>query len=70
MNPPPLAKELESACRAVLHKQGIEPTEIKGLSGIGLWILEVEISGRKFIFGSSGREGYSFSEIKDGKEMR
>ncbi len=69
MKSTPSAKELESGCRAMLNKLGIEPTDIKGLSGIGFWILEVEISDRKFIFGSNGREGYSFSEIKDGKEI-
>ena len=70
MKSPPSAKDLESACRAVLHKHGIEPKEIKGFSSIGMWILEVEINDRKFIFGSNGLEGYDFSEIKDGKEIR
>lgn len=70
MKSTPSAKKLELACRAMLDKHGIEPKEIKGFSDIGLWFLEVKIGDRSFVFGSNGREGYSFSEMKDGKEIR
>ena len=70
MKATPSAKELELACRTMFDKHGIEPTEIKGFSDIGLWFLEVKIGDRNFVFGSNGREGYSFSEMKDGKEIR
>jgi hypothetical protein len=69
MNSPPSPKDLETTFRAALNKYGIEPTELKAVSGSGLWLLDLVVCGRKFRFGRSGREGYSFSEIKDGVEI-
>jgi hypothetical protein len=62
-------KALETGGRAILREMGLEAQAVTGTAGGGVWLLDVEISNRRFIFGSTPRDGYSFTELKGGKEV-
>jgi hypothetical protein len=64
------AKERETLLRGKLAANGYEPERIKSEDlDYHEWWMRIELHQRTFVFGSVIRDGFSFSELRSGKEI-